>query len=252
MQLTEIKLSKENEIAYITLNRPEKLNALTQVMLKEWRSVLEELKKDNSCRIIVVSGEGKAFSAGVDLEVFQTIKVEPGFQMWEDGIAIMNLLENMPQVTICKLNGYCFTGAMEIMMAFDLIMAAEEAKIGDTHSKWSIPPKWGMTQRLQQQVGLRKAKELSFTAKTITGKEAERIGLVNHAVPLEELEGRTNELIQDILKNSAQTIAVEKDLYQYGSVNGLQDGLTYEAEHKSVLNDKQDDLKNFKSNISQK
>lgn len=250
MKLTEIKLTKAAEVAYIRLNRPEKLNSLTEVMLKEWRAVLEDLENDSSCRVIVITGEGKAFSAGVDLEVFQTIKVEPGFQMWEDGIAIMKLLEYMPQVTICMLNGYCFTGAMEIMMAFDLIVAAEEAKIGDTHSKWSIPPKWGMTQRLQQQVGLRKAKELSFTAKAISGKEAERIGLVNHAVPLEQLADRTNELVQDILKNSAQTIAVEKELYQYGSVNGLQDGLNYEAEHKSVLNDKQDDLKNFKSKIN--
>ena len=104
--------------------------------------------------------------------------------MWQDGIAVIHLLENMPQVTIAMLNGYCFTGAMEIMMAFDLVVAADEAKIGDTHTKWGIPPKWGMTQRLMDQVGMRKAKELSFTAQAISGKEAEKIGLVNKSIQI--------------------------------------------------------------------
>lgn len=247
--LTQIKLDRQDSVAWITLNRPDKMNALTEVMLKEWRTVLEELQKDETCRVIVVTGEGRAWSAGVDLAVFQRIKIEPGFESWEDGQEIMHILEHCPQVTIAMLNGYCFTGAMEIMMAFDLIVAAEEAKIGDTHTKWGIPPKWGMTQRLQAQVGLRKAKELSFTAKAISGIEAARIGLINKAVPLEELKETTDTLIAQILENSAQTIAAVKTLYQYGSTHTLREGMIYERDYKMELTDKVDALKDFKNRI---
>ncbi len=112
--MKEIKFKKEGQIARITLFRPDKMNALTEQMLVEWRQVLEELKDDKDCRVIIVTGEGKVWSAGVDLSVFQRIKVEPGFNMHEDGCAIMDLLETMPQATIAMVNGYCFTGAIGI------------------------------------------------------------------------------------------------------------------------------------------
>ena len=249
MEWTQIKYNRLDNIAWITLNRPEKLNALTEVMLQEWRQLLTEISKDDDCRVVVVQGEGKSWSAGVDLSMFQKTKVEPGYQMWEDGLEIMRLLENMPQVTIAMLNGYCFTGALEILMAFDLIVAADEAKIGDTHAKWGIPPKWGMTQRLMHQVGMRKAKELSFTAKTISGQEAAAIGLVNQSVPLSQLKETVDALIGQILQNSAQTIAAVKQLYQFGSLNSLKEGLDFERDYKMELTDKTKELKDFKKVI---
>lgn len=249
MNLTQIKYEQKGEVAWIRLNRPEKLNALTEVMLQEWRTLLSEIEKDKSCRVVVVSGEGKSWSAGVDLSVFQKTKVEPGFKMFEDGLEIIRLLEHMPQVTIAMLNGYCFTGAMEIMMAFDLVIAADEAKIGDTHTKWGIPPKWGMTQRLLHQVGMRKAKELSFTAQAISGKEAERIGLINKSMPLPELQTTVEQMVDQILKNSQQTISAVKQLYQFGSTHSLQEGLEYERDFKVELTDKVENLKNFKKEI---
>ncbi|MEM9918354.1 MAG: enoyl-CoA hydratase/isomerase family protein [Bacteroidota bacterium] len=249
MEWTQIKYNRLDNIAWITLNRPEKLNALTEVMLQEWRQLLTEISKDDDCRVVVVQGEGKSWSAGVDLSMFQKTKVEPGYQMWEDGLEIMRLLENMPQVTIAMLNGYCFTGALEILMAFDLIVAADEAKIGDTHAKWGIPPKWGMTQRLMHQVGMRKAKELSFTAKTISGQEAAAIGLVNQSVPLSQLKETVDTLIGQILQNSAQTIAAVKQLYQFGSLNTLKEGLDFERDYKMELTDKTKELKDFKKVI---
>lgn len=249
MEWTQIKYNRLDNIAWITLNRPEKLNALTEVMLQEWRQLLTEISKDDDCRVVVVQGEGKSWSAGVDLSMFQKTKVEPGYQMWEDGLEIMRLLENMPQVTIAMLNGYCFTGALEILMAFDLIVAADEAKIGDTHAKWGIPPKWGMTQRLMHQVGMRKAKELSFTAKTISGQEAAAIGLVNQSVPLSQLKETVDALIGQILQNSAQTIAAVKQLYQFGSLNTLKEGLDFERDYKMELTDKTKELKDFKKVI---
>jgi len=247
--MTQIKAKKEGHIMRVTLFRPDKMNALTPQMLIEWREVLEELKTDENCRVIIVTGEGKAWSAGVDLSVFQQIKVEPGYQMHEDGCAIIDLLETMPQATIAMVNGYCFTGALEIMLAFDLVVCADEAKIGDTHAKWGIPPKWGMTQRLQQKVGFLKAKEMSFTAQAIDGKTAERIGLVNQSVPLVDLEKTTLNLANQIIENSGQTIAAIKTLYHFGAMNTLKEGLEFERDFEVKLTDKQDVLKDFKKKI---
>lgn len=249
MELTELRYQQQAEIAWIELYRPDKLNALTEVMLREWRALLEQLAGDTSCRIVVVCGAGRAWSAGVDLSMFQNVKIEPGFQAWEDGMAIMELLETMPQVTIAMLNGFCFTGALEILMAFDLVIAANEAKLGDTHTKWGILPKWGMTQRLAHQVGLRKAKELSFTARTFSGKEAAELGLVNQSVPLADLRSTVETLAGKILDNSAQTISAVKQLYHFGSRHSLQEGLNYERDYEMELTDKKEELKNFKDKL---
>ncbi|MEO0896119.1 MAG: enoyl-CoA hydratase/isomerase family protein [Bacteroidota bacterium] len=249
MPLTQITYQREEAVAYISLNRPEKLNALTPTMMEELRSVLADIQQDDSCRIVVIKGEGKAWSAGVDLSVFQEIKVEPGFKMWQDGDAVIKMLENMPQVTICQLNGYCFTGAMELMLGFDLILAADEAQIGDTHTKWGILPKWGMTQRLMNQVGMRKAKELSFTAQAVSGEEAERIGLVNKSVPLAQLQECVDDMVEQILDNSSQTIKAVKEMYQFGNTHSLPEGIQFELDYEADLTDKSQKLKDFKKNI---
>ena len=249
MNLTQIKYERIDEVAWITLNRPNKLNAFTQVMMDEWRILLTSLTNDKTCRVIVTKGEGRAWSAGVDLSIFQETKIEPGYKMYEDGLEIMRLHENCPQVTIAMLNGFCFTGAMEIMMSFDLIISANEAIIGDTHAKWGIRPTWGMTQRLQHQVGLRKAKELSFTAQSISGIEASKIGLVNSSYPLKDLKNAVDDLIKNIINNSGPAIGSIKKLYQFGSENTLKEGIEYESKFKMNIKDKMEDLKNFKNKI---
>lgn len=249
MKYTEIKFREEGEVAYIALNRPNKMNALTETMLVEWRDCMKMISENNAIRVVVIKGEGRAWSAGVDLSVFQNTKVEPGHKIYQDSVELIDLIESMPQIVIGAINGYTYTGAMEIMLAFDLIIAAEEAKIGDTHTKWGIPPKWGMTQRLQHQVGLRKAKELSFTAEAISGKEAERIGLVNKAVPLEKLDDEVDVLVQKILANSKQGVQAIKHLYQVGTNLPLHEGIQYERDYKMVVTDKADELKNFKDKI---
>jgi enoyl-CoA hydratase/carnithine racemase len=134
-------------------------------------------------------------------------------------------------------------------LAFDMVFAADSAKIGDTHSKWGIPPKWGMTVRLMHQVGLKKAKELSFTAEPISGKEAERIGLVNQSVPLEELEALVQRKADLIIGNSYQTIAAEKELYEFTKTNLLNDSIKNEQDFEINLTDKTDTLKNFKNKL---
>ncbi len=169
-------------------------------------------------------------------------------QIIKDGNEIARLLRNMPQPAIAQIHGHCYTGATELMMFFDLIIAAEDAKIGDTHAKWGIMPTWGMTQRLPRLVGVMKAKELSFTCKPISGKEAERIGLVNKAVPLDDLDKTVLELAYDILQNSAQTIAAMKKLYNEGMDTTLAEGLQIESAFKTEITDRTEFLRGFEKN----
>ena len=249
MQYTQIKVENQSGITWIKLNRPDKLNALTPTMLSEWKNALKSAESDSECRVIVVTGEGRAFSAGVDLSFFKEEKVEPGNDFHALGMDIMRFLETSSKPNIAMVNGYCFTGAMELMMAFDLIVAADESKIGDTHTKWGIPPKWGMTQRLQNVVGVRKAKELSFTAEAISGKEAERIGLINKSAPLADLKNTVETMAAKIIGNSAQGLSLMKEMYQYGNLHTLKEGIQFEFDYEIVITDKKDSLDNFKKNI---
>jgi enoyl-CoA hydratase/carnithine racemase len=249
MEYQQIQIEQTESIAWITLYRPDKLNALTPMMINEWCKALEALSKQPDCKVIIVKGAGGAFSAGVDLSVFQKSDVAPGYSMHEDGMHLINLLETVPQVCIALVHGFCFTGALEILMAFDLILAAEDAKIGDTHSKWGILPKWGMTQRLARHVGLLKAKELSFMARAVSGKEAAEIGLANLALPLEQLDEKAKQVAAKICENSAQTIAAMKQMYNYGHRYGLNKGIQYELGYEKQISDKDETLKQFKKNF---
>jgi len=251
MEYQEILVSYQEAIAIISLNRPKALNALSPLMIQELKHILKEIAQRTDIKVVILKGEGRAFSAGVDLKALNEGIQGGQFKasdILQDGNDIAHTLRTMPQPSIVLVHGHCYTGATELMMFFDLIVAAEDAKIGDTHAKWGILPKWGMTQRLPRLVGILKAKELSFTAKPITGKEAERIGLVNRAVPLEKLEETAFELTNDILQNSAQTIAAMKHLYNAGFSKTLEEGLAIEQEFLTEITDRAEFLRDFERN----
>jgi enoyl-CoA hydratase/carnithine racemase len=238
-------------IARITFNRPAALNALSPNLIAEVVDATQKIALDESIKVLIVTGEGRAWSAGVDLKALNE-SIQGGhfsnFEVMEMGAAFIATLQSMPQVTIAQINGHCYTGATEFMLAFDLVYAAHEASIGDTHAKWGIAPKWGMTQRLQQKVGLMKAMELSFTTLPVSGQEAARIGLVNQSVPLEELEMTVNQVAAKIISNSAQTIAAMKKLYYFGANNGLHQGLQNEWQADFKITDREEFLRNFSEN----
>ena len=220
----------ENMLAII-FNRPDVMNALSPPLIEEFLAALNLAASDESVAVVIVTGAGKAWSAGIDLKALQEGLEKGDFdakKVNENGLAIIHLIQTMPKPVIAAVNGHCYTGAMELMMAFDYIMAAEEAMIGDTHAKWGLIPRWGMTQRLSQLVGPIKARELSFTCEPISGKEAARIGLVNKAVPLAILDESVNALVKKMLRNSSQTIAAMKGLYYQGELGTLKDGLQLE------------------------
>ena len=246
-----IAYHQQGPIAVIILNRPEAMNALSPQLVEEWRDAMEVAAKDTEVRVVIVTGAGRAWSAGIDLKALNS-GIENGTftadKVLKDGEVIMDLLQKMPKPTIAAINGFCYTGAMELMMAFDIVIAAEEAKIGDTHAKWGVIPKWGMSQRLSQLVGPMKARELSFTCEPISGKEAARIGLVNKAVPLADLDDTVNEMVNKILGNSRQTIAAMKHLYLQGELTTLKEGLEIELAYEKQITDRVEFLKDFVNN----
>jgi enoyl-CoA hydratase len=203
-------------IGRITLNRPQAMNAITPDMLKELKSVVLEAGKDSDVKVIVLTGAGRAFCAGVDLKALGDQKLVNGMVgdiLDVPARELINAIRSVHIPVICLVNGFCFTGALEIMLACDIVIAAEDAKIGDTHAKWGLRPTWGMSARLPRRVGYLKAREISFTAEAITGKEAERIGLINMAVPADRLEEALQGMAKKIMGNSAQSIAAYKQLY---------------------------------------
>ena len=232
----------------LTLNRPEALNALTPRMLETLRAEIDRAESDESVGVIVITGAGRAFSAGVDLKslgqrAIQNGAVGPIFDV--PGRALIQRIETVPKLVIARVNGFCFTGALEMVLACDLIVAASEAKFGDTHAKFGIRPSWGMSQRLPRRVGMLLARELSYTAKTFSGSEALAMGLANHAPPLAELDSTVDALCEQILANSRGAIAAYKDLYRSTEGMRLDEGLDYEARTEYAIDDSQARIDSF-------
>ena len=235
MTYAHIIVERQTPVAAITLNRPDAMNALTPEMLAEVHGALCEIAADPAINVVVMSGAGRAFCAGVDLKALRARGVDlssgnVGDDLNHGARAVLEQIEAMPQATIAKVNGFCFTGGMELMLAHDIAMVAEEAKLGDTHAILGFRPSWGMTQRLPRRVGQMRARELSFTARTFGGVEAAAIGLALEAVPAAELDARVETLAQAIAANSPGAIAAYKDLYKQAENAGLDDGLAYERD----------------------
>lgn len=248
MGFETIGLETEGGTATITLRRPEAMNAITTTMLEELRTALVSVGGDAEVGVVVLTGEGRAFSAGVDIKALAGQPLENGSvggTLNETAREVIKLIQDLPKVVIAKINGFCFTGALELALACDLTIASEDAKLGDTHAKWGLRPTWGMSQRLPRAVGMLKAKELSFTADAITGRDAEAMGLINRAVPRDQLDEAVQTLAEKILANSAESIAAYKVLFHEGAGKTLEEGLAFEENTEFPISDTNERLGEF-------
>jgi len=251
MSYSDILYTQDGAICWITLNRPNVLNALSPNLVLELKQAFEEAADDDDIKIVILSGAGRAFSAGVDLKLMNESILGGKFSQGEilrAGLQMIDKVQTMPKVCIAMVHGHCYTGALELALAFDLLYVSEDCKLGDTHAKWGILPKWGMTQRLPQKIGIMRAREMSFTAKTITGRDAELYGLANKAVPADKLKDYVAGIADDILKNSHQTVAAFKHLYYEGSQTTLREGLRIESAYDTEINDRLEFLRAFLEN----
>src|SRR5690349_21880903 len=182
--------------ATLTLNRPEKLNALIVELDAHVKAIAGQTE---TVGLVIVRGAGRCFSAGHDLsDIAAGEKLpEPFYQS-----KVIDRLARLPQPVITAVHGHCYTGALELALAGDVIFAAEGAKLADTHARWALTPVWGMSQRLPRRVGTYKARELMLTCRTVGGREAERIGLADLCVADAEFDTGLDSLADQILANS--------------------------------------------------
>lgn len=226
-----VLITDEGAVRTFTLHRPEALNALTPALLEELSTGLAAAANDEAVRVVVLTGTGRAFSAGVDLKALAETPVEGGDvsdSLNSPARRVTELLSAMPKVTIAKVNGFCFTGALELALACDLMVVAAEAKMGDTHAKFGLRPTWGMSARLVRAVGPIRARELSYTARTFLGADAFAYGMASHCVPLEQLDATVAELAATIVANSIDSLRAYKDLYRNQQDLGFGEGLAFE------------------------
>ena len=222
---TLVTREDKDGLALLTLNRPDKLNSLTVGMFRELRAHVIDLKKDETIGCVVLRGAGRCFSAGHDLgDIAEGEKVpSPG---WHS--ETLRMVETLPQPVIAAVHGHCYTGALEVALAADFIIAADTAKFGDTHAKWALTPIWGMSQRLPRRVGVATAKRLMFTAEMINAAEALRIGLAEQVVPLDEFDTAIDALARQILANSPFSHSANKRLLEATDARDMDSGLQWE------------------------
>jgi 3-hydroxypropionyl-coenzyme A dehydratase len=182
-----VLIEKEFDIAIVKINRPEVLNALNFELVSELTEIFNNIDIDNDVNAVILTGVGNiAFCAGGDLK--QVIKMDP-LQAEKYASHVHNLLntiENLEKPVIAAINGYALGGGCQLALACDIRIASTNAKIGQTEVKIGIPPGWGGTQRLARIVGMAKAKELIYTGKIITSKEAKEINLFNYVISLDK------------------------------------------------------------------
>lgn len=225
-----ILLEKRDKTAVLTINRPDKLNALNAKVHAEGVAALESLKNDESVRVVVIKGAGeKSFVAGADISEFA--EATPVVQR-----AVMNspsfftVLESFPKPVIAMINGFCLGGGNEMAMACDLRICSEKSRFGQPEINLGIIPGGGGTQRLTRLIGESKAMEMMLTGDMIDAETAHRLGLVNYVFSAEELEAKTMELAGKIAAKSPIALQMVKEAVKFASRSNLDEGLRREID----------------------
>ena len=204
-----VLLEVKNGIGYITINRPEALNALSSQVLADLNEVLDQVEKSEEIRVVIVTGAGeKAFVAGADIKEMDLMSPIQAFEYMTFANDTFTRLSDLRQPTIAVINGYALGGGMELALSTDIRIGFEKTVVGFPEVGLGIIPGFAGTQRMSRLIGTSRAKELIFTARTVKGQEAYDLGILNKLVPAEELLSSAEELAAAIMKNAP--LAVEK------------------------------------------
>jgi enoyl-CoA hydratase len=223
-------VERRERVAVITINRPDKRNALNIKTRAEGAAALDELRADDSVRVVVITGAGdKAFIAGADIGEFagRTAVTQRDVMT---GRSLFTAIDTFPKPVIAMVNGYCLGGGCELAMACDLRIASERASFGQPEINLGIIPGGGGTQRLTHLVGEGKAMELILTGEIINAQAAYAIGLVNMVVPHEELAAKTLELANRIAEKSPIALRLAKEAVKTAARSTLDEGLRREID----------------------
>lgn len=207
MTFDNLLYEKRDGIGYVTINRPDKLNALNAAVMEELDSVFTSIAEDDEVKVVILTGAGdKAFVAGADISELAVQTPVQGKEMAEYGQEVLNFIEELGKPVIAAINGFALGGGCELAMACTLRIASEHAKLGQPEVKLGLIPGYGGTQRLPRLIGKGRALEWILTGEMMSAQEAYRIGLVNHVTPPEELIPTAERIAKQIMANAPLAI----------------------------------------------
>ena len=230
MMYQTINFKAEKGIGYITIHRPEALNALNMTVLEELSAILEKIEEDETIRAVILTGEGRSFVAGADIAQMSTLTVAEAREFSAFGQNVMNDIERIEKPFIAAVNGFALGGGCELAMACDIRIASSKAKFGQPEVGLGITPGFGGTQRLAKIVGKGMAKYLILTAETIGAEEALRIGLVEKVTEPEQLMSVCEEIANKIASKAPIAVAMSKTCINKGYHLDLYSGSALEAQ----------------------
>jgi enoyl-CoA hydratase len=245
MEFQTIIYEVKNQIAFVTFNRPESMNAVNRQMARELVDACKQIEEDSAIRLAIFTGAGeKAFSAGMDLKERSETAFSPIERRAQKLSATIHTQSRavaaITKPTIAAIRGYCVGGGLEFALACDLRVAADDAKLGLAEVKRGLIPGAGGTQRLARTVGVAKALEICLTGDNVTGAEALRLGLVNIAVPASEVMKAAEDLAARILKGAPMSVSFIKEAIKKGVELPLEEGLRLEADLSALIGSTED------------
>jgi enoyl-CoA hydratase len=230
MPFENILIEKKNSIAYVTVNRPKVLNALSLTTMEELGVAFQEIKNDSSIRVAILTGAGeKAFVAGADIGELAKQDGVSGKEYAHRGQAVLDLIENLGKPVIACINGFALGGGCELALACTMRLANDNAKLGQPEVKLGIVPGYGGTQRLPRLVGKGLAMQMVLGGQMITAQEAYRIGLVNEVTAAAELIPRAEAIAAEIIANGPLAVQFAMEAVNQGMEMTLAEGLYLEA-----------------------
>lgn len=230
MEYKNLNIDVKEGIGWLKINRPQALNAFNKETILELEKAVESLDKDETVKVIVITGEGKAFVAGADISEMRDMDSLEARKFSQTGQRVLAGIENIGKPVIAAINGFALGGGCELAMACDIRIASENAKFGQPEVGLGIIPGFAGTQRLPRLCGIGKAKELIFSGNMIDANTAEKIGLVNNVVPADSLLEEVESLAKKIAGNGPKAVGLAKTVINRGLDTNLQNGCSYEAE----------------------
>ena len=229
-----------DRIATITVNRPDKLNALSDATIAELGRAIDEARDRDDVAGVLLTGAGRAFVAGADIAELSSQSSAEAKRRSRRGQEVFRRFETSPKPTVAAVNGFALGGGCELAMACHVRIASEQAKFGQPEVKLGIVPGYGGTQRLPRLVGKGRAMQLLLTGEMIDAQEAYRIGLVNRVVPAAELIGAAEGMLRQMLANAPLAVALCAEAVDRGLEMGLEEALVFEANQFGLLASTQD------------
>jgi enoyl-CoA hydratase len=229
MPFETLLVDRQDAVAEITINRPNKLNALDATVIAELRAAVEELGRDGT-RVAILTGAGdKAFVAGADIEAMSRMTAAEAKRFAEAGQGLALAIESAPFVAIAAVNGFALGGGCELALACDFIYASERARFGQPEVNLGLLPGFGGTQRLARRIGLGRARELVYSGRQVAAERARELGLVNEVVPAAELRDRVRAVAQEIATKAPLAVAGAKRVISRGYDIALEAACELEA-----------------------